>query len=263
MTAVGRAWNLALGLLTRLPTAAVPTPVSGVDLGRSVLFYPLAGLLVGVGMVGVAMATHFAGVVMQSALVLVAWVALTGALHLDGLADWADAAVGGMGSRQRTLEIMKDPRSGPAAITVLTLLLILKWAALQTFLQQNFSSWWLLAVVPALGRAVLVALFRTTPYANPHGMAAEAAQHFPQMTANWVLLLIALLTTAIQPFPLGLLLLIVAGATFVVMRRIFMQRVQGFTGDMAGALCETTETTLLILLAWWSAIHPSICLPQV
>jgi adenosylcobinamide-GDP ribazoletransferase len=56
-----------------------------------------------------------------AALVLILWVWSTGALHLDGLADSADAWVGGLASRERTLEIMKDPRSGPAAVTAIGL----------------------------------------------------------------------------------------------------------------------------------------------
>lgn len=49
---------------------------------------------------------------------------ITGGLHLDGLADTADAWVGGQGDRDRTLAIMKDPRSGPIAIAVIVLLLL-------------------------------------------------------------------------------------------------------------------------------------------
>jgi adenosylcobinamide-GDP ribazoletransferase len=56
---------------------------------------------------------------MLAALLLAVWVLLTGGLHLDGLADTADAWIGGQGDRDRTLAIMKDPRSGPIAIVAI------------------------------------------------------------------------------------------------------------------------------------------------
>lgn len=65
-----------------------------------------------------------------AALMLTVWVLVTGGLHFDGLADSADAWLGGQGNTTRTLEIMKDPRSGPAAIVLVALVLLLKLAAL-------------------------------------------------------------------------------------------------------------------------------------
>ncbi|MBF0321421.1 MAG: adenosylcobinamide-GDP ribazoletransferase [Magnetococcales bacterium] len=249
MTPVGRAWRLALGLLTRLPVRAVPQPVSGVDFGRSVLFYPLVGLLVGLGVAGVAWLTQSAGDALHAALVLMSWVAWTGALHLDGLADWTDAAIGGLGDRQRTLEIMKDPRSGPAAVTAVALLLLLKFAALMDLLPLG-QAWWSLATIPVVGRGVLVVLFLTTPYANPQGMAAEAVQNLPRKVAILILGLIAVSIGLLHPFPVGWLILGTAGFIFLLLRGIYVRRVQGFTGDIAGAMCEITETALLVLLAW-------------
>ncbi|MBF0153376.1 MAG: adenosylcobinamide-GDP ribazoletransferase [Magnetococcales bacterium] len=254
MTPAGRAWRLALGLLTRLPTGGIPPPVTGVDLGRSVLFYPLVGLLVGSGVAGMAWVTQTSGDALCAALVLVTWVGLTGALHLDGLADWADAAVGGLGNRQRTLEIMKDPRSGPAAVTTLSLLLIVKFAALLDLLMHDSHDWWSLATIPVVARTLFVLLFLTTPYANPQGMAAEAVLHLPRSWATGVVVIVGVGVGVGNPFPLGILMSAVAGVVFLFLRRVFMRRIQGFTGDMAGAMCEITEAVLLVLLAWWTAL---------
>lgn len=80
------------------------------------------------------------------------WVGLSGGLHLDGLADTADAWIGGHADRQRTLEIMKDPRSGPIAVVVLLLVLLLKFAALVVLLGQG--AWAGLLLAPWLGRAL-------------------------------------------------------------------------------------------------------------
>ena len=84
---------------------------------------------------------------------MLALIALTGGLHLDGLADSADAWVGGFGDRARTLEIMKDPRSGPAGVTAIVSLLLLKCAALASLSVENAA--WCLHGYPRGGNAVL------------------------------------------------------------------------------------------------------------
>lgn len=127
---------IALQFLTSLPIRlpAMPEPEQQ---GRSLLYYPLVGLLLGALLCLAAFVLDGAPALLQAALLLTLWVALTGALHLDGLADSADAWLGGFGDRERTLQIMKDPRSGPVAVVVLVLLLLLKFSALLALLRRN------------------------------------------------------------------------------------------------------------------------------
>lgn len=124
-----RSLLVALQFLTRLPVrlSAMPTPE---QFGRAVLCYPLVGVLIGVVLYAAALSLDGTPPLLQAALLLSLWVALSGALHLDGLADMADAWVGGLGDRERTLAIMKDPRSGPVAVVVLVLVLLLKFSSL-------------------------------------------------------------------------------------------------------------------------------------
>ena len=124
---------IALQFLTRLPVSlpCMPTPE---QVGRSLLWYPLVGLLLGLLLWGAHLLLGQTPALLQAAIILALWVGLSGGLHLDGLADTADAWVGGFGDRERTLTIMKDPRSGPIAVVVLVLLLLLKFAALFTLL---------------------------------------------------------------------------------------------------------------------------------
>jgi adenosylcobinamide-GDP ribazoletransferase len=106
---------IALQFLTRLPIslAGMPAPQ---QIGRSLLWYPVVGLLLGLWLVGLQQLLGDTPLPLQTALLLAVWVGSTGGLHLDGLADTADAWVGGFGDRQRSLEIMQDPRSGPIAV---------------------------------------------------------------------------------------------------------------------------------------------------
>lgn len=235
---------IALQFLTRLPVRlpGMPEPA---DIGRSLLWYPAVGLLVG----GLLLALHalLAGVplLLHAALLLTVWVALSGALHLDGLADSADAWVGGYGDRERTLEIMKDPRSGPIAVTWLVLLLLLKFAALVALLQAGH--WSALLLAPWLGRAVLPLLFLTTPYVRAGGLGEALSQHLPRQQLP---LLLAVNALAMLAFGWSALAAIVAALlVFYLLRRAFVARLGGTTGDTAGALLEVVECAVLVALA--------------
>ncbi|MGC1333423.1 adenosylcobinamide-GDP ribazoletransferase, partial [Pseudomonas sp.] len=152
---------IALQFLSSLPVrlAGMPPPQA---MGRSLLCYPLVGLLFG-GLLWM-LSGLLAGSppLLHAALLLAAWVLLSGGLHLDGLADSADAWLGGFGDRARTLEIMKDPRSGPIAVVTLVLVLLLKFCALLAVVDSGQAH--ILLIAPLLGRLSLLGLFLSTPY---------------------------------------------------------------------------------------------------
>lgn len=102
---------IALQFLSSLPVSLPGMPEPR-ELGRSLLFYPLVGLLFGLLLWLASLLLQGTPAPLHAALLLTLWVLLSGALHLDGLADSADAWLGGFGDRERTLQIMKDPRSG-------------------------------------------------------------------------------------------------------------------------------------------------------
>src|SRR5437762_4377431 len=162
-----RAIVAAFAFLTRLPVWR--GPLRDADLGRSVSFFPLVGLVLGLTLTGLAAA--LAGTVAPALIaVLLATLlaALTGALHLDGFADVFDALGGGRGDRARMLEIMRDSRIGAQGAAALTLLLIAKVAALaQLAERRDLPS---LLAFPTIARwlaALLVVLF---PYARAEGL---------------------------------------------------------------------------------------------
>jgi adenosylcobinamide-GDP ribazoletransferase len=237
-------WWIALQFLTRLPVtlAGMPTPE---QVGRSLLFYPLVGLLIGLLLFAVQCLLGDSAVLLQAALLLALWVSISGGLHLDGLADSADAWVGGFGDKQRTLDIMKDPRSGPIAVVVLVLLLLLKFAALATLLENGSTL--LLVLVPWLARCLLPLLFLTTPYVRAGGLGQALAEHLPRQQLPWVLGANAL-AMLLFGWP-ALLAWLVAAAVFIYLRALMCQRLGGTTGDTAGALLEIVECAVLLTLA--------------
>ncbi|MBF5058479.1 Cobalamin synthase, partial [Alcanivorax sp. 521-1] len=151
--------RLALSLLTRLPVR-VATPVDERDQGRSVAWYPAVGLLIGLLLWGLAALLASAPAWPVAVLVLAVWVGLTGALHLDGLADSADAWLGGYGDRARTLAIMKDPYCGPAGVVAVVLALLAKAAALAVLIPVAPLA---LLAAPLLARAACAGLFLALP----------------------------------------------------------------------------------------------------
>ena len=118
------AFWIALQFLSSLPVRLPGMPEPR-QVGRSLLCYPLVGLLFGLLLWLANHLLYGAPTALHAAMLLTLWVLLSGALHLDGLADSADAWLGGFGDRERTLQIMKDPRSGPIAVVTLGLVLLL------------------------------------------------------------------------------------------------------------------------------------------
>ena len=235
---------IALQFLTSLPVRLdrMPEPQA---VGRSLLYYPLVGLLLGAMLWLVGAVFENASAPLLAALLLTGWVALTGGLHLDGLADSADAWLGGFGDRERTLTIMKDPRSGPIAVVVLVLLLLLKFVALWTLLATDQRLALLLA--PLLGRSALLGLFLTTPYVRPGGLGQVLAEQMPRDTSRIALGGVVLVCLALGSS--GWLALAATVGVGWLSRRAMCRRIGGTTGDTAGALLELVECAVLVVLA--------------
>lgn len=235
---------IALQFLTRLPIRlpGMPRPR---ELGRSLLCYPLVGALLGVLLLGIAWLLGGVAAPLAAALLLALWVLASGGLHLDGLADTADAWVGGYGDRERTLAIMKDPCCGPIAVVALLLVLLIKFVALWTLLEAG--AWVGLLLAPLLGRSALLMLLLGTRYVREGGLGSAMAAHVPQDT-GWRVLAASGLACLLAGWP-GLLAVAVAALTFVLVRRALLQRIGGTTGDTAGALLELVECAVLVVLA--------------
>ncbi|MES9897777.1 MAG: adenosylcobinamide-GDP ribazoletransferase [Sedimenticola sp.] len=239
-------WLLAVQFLTRLPVPSSAVEPSEEIQGRSVLFYPLVGLLIGLLLLLLYYLTGDSASSLQAVLILGFWVALTGALHLDGLADLADAWIGGQGERERTLEVMKDTHSGPIAVTALILLLLAKFVALEVILEKEL--WSVLLLVPMLGRAGLVASLLTMSYVRADGLGAVLSANLPAEQGRNVVIASALFSLLFLGWS-GLLLLAVLVVIYMLLHQALMKRLGGVTGDAAGAVCEILEATALVALA--------------
>ena len=236
---------IALQFLSSLPIRLPGMPTHQ-ESGRSLLFYPLVGLLFGVLLMAMDHLLDGAPTLLHAALLLSAWVMLSGGLHLDGLADSADAWLGGFGDRERTLTIMKDPRSGPIAVVALVVVLLLKYSAVVALIETHHGVGLLLA--PVIGRAAMLALFLNTPYVRAGGLGQALADHLPRKSGMRVLAAVAVVCVLIGGGPAAWVLVVAAGG-FFWLRRVMMRRLGGSTGDTAGAMLELLETLVLVTLA--------------
>lgn len=231
---------IAVQFMTTIPIK-LPYLPSREQNALSMLFYPVIGLMIG-GVLWLVASYVQLPMMLLSCVVMVVWVWLTGGLHLDGLADTADAWVGGFGDRQRTLTIMKDPNTGAMGVMAIVLCLALKWAAVYCLLELDAVL--ALLFVPMLGRMSALALFATTPYVRQHGLGS-ALQDVPKY-----LLWLVMLGFGAAVFALSWQMAVVMIGVWAVMlawlRWRFVGRIGGITGDTVGASIEVVEVAMLV-----------------
>ena len=253
------AFYLAIGFFTRLPTRFLDE-IADEDMGRALAYLPVVGLVLGIltAATGILLATSLenwhdglntlqlalAGVVSFVVLVLA-----SGGLHLDGLADCADAWIGGLGDRERTHKILKDPLCGAMAVTILIITLLIKAAGVVALVVSG--NWLLLLLVPILSRTSGLLLFLTTEYVRPKGLGqafADFCSNPPHRVECKValgagIILPSLLMVSVWPA------LIVAAMAWYWLRAQSMERLGGITGDVCGAIIELIEAVLFISAA--------------
>lgn len=242
-----RPFLIACQFLTRIPVP-LSEPPENRELGHSLLCYPLVGFLIGALLFTAAyLFDRLFNDAITAILTLSLWVLVTGALHLDGLADSVDAWVGGIGSRERTMALMKDPLCGPMAVVSLVLALLIKLYSLQTLL--TWGEYTLIIIlVPMLARMGILVLLLTTPYVRPQGLGEVLANHFPRRLCRYLCLTVTAILLLLLPL-LTLKLLLISGILLLVLRRAMLKRLGGCTGDTIGATVELLEIGLLLAVA--------------
>ncbi len=234
---------IALQFLTQFPIHFKILP-NEQQIGQSLVYYPLVGVLIGSVLVTLSWLLSQAPPLVTAALLVTCWIVLTGALHLDGLADSADAWIGGMGDREKTLAIMKDPNCGSIGVVALVLIILLKFVALYSLVTVN--EWIALLLAIILARTLIPLLFLTTPYVRGnHGLGSSLSTYQPRQWCIFIVVLTPVLILLLTGM-LYFWLLIAAGITFFLLRTLMMRRLGGMTGDTTGALVEITETAVLL-----------------
>ena len=236
----------ALALLSRLPL-----PWGGRARAGGVWAYPLAGAVLG-GLAGaVAALALWLGIPapLAALLTLTAAVAMTGALHEDGLADVADGFWGGW-TRDRRLEIMRDSRIGSYGVAALALSLAARWQALALVLAAGGPWGGIAALVAAgaLGRGAMPVLMAALPHARADGLSRSVGRPSWGVTGLGLMLSFAV-AVLVLPLAAAVMAWLVAAIAALGMGLLARAKIGGQTGDTLGATQQMAEIAVLILLA--------------
>lgn len=227
---------LALQFLTRLPLP--PVKADADDFAAAMRWFPVAGLAVGAA-VALPWWLLQARDPWTGALAgLVGWVAMTGALHLDGLGDVADGAGAAHGGRARLSAVMADPHVGSFAVVVIVLQLMAKLVLLHAISAGQVAA---LVAVPVLARIAPIAWALFLPPLH-EGLGSRFRTGVGSVhLAGWS---IVALGTAVMLAPPLLVVFVAVPAWGWWLR----SRLGGISGDGHGAGIELVETVLLAAL---------------
>lgn len=235
----------AVSFLTIVPVGRRIT-FTGADVARAGVLFPLVGAGIGALGGGVVWTTGLAAGPLAAAVLGIAVTSLvTGALHLDGLADTADS-FGGR-TRADALRIMRDHQVGAYGAVALVLNLLLKVAAVTPVAGSN-SAVAAMVAAGAVSRASGLVLGATLPYAQPHpgagavlGYGNASARAIGGVVIAAVVCLVAVGARAGWPLGAAVVVTLVVG---LLARR----RLGGVTGDVLGAAAELVETAALVVV---------------
>jgi adenosylcobinamide-GDP ribazoletransferase len=232
----------AVAFLTRVPLGR-RVRVDGADVARGAVLFPVVGAGIGaaVGLTAVLLHTRLPGLP-AAALALGVGLVLTGAIHLDGLADTADA----LGGRSRTeaLAIMRDHAVGAYGAAALALDLLVKAGVIAALLERD-EAFLALIVAGALSRAAALPLAYALPYARAEvGPGGVLGGRVSLWSAGGGIAIAAAIALSLLGEGGGWMLGAV-GLAAVLLGVAYRRWLGGVTGDTLGAASEISETLAL------------------
>lgn len=216
------------------------------QIGRSSFWFPVVGILLGLLLAFADQLTTFIfPSLVSSSLIVILMIAVSGGLHMDGLADTADGFLSSR-PRERILEIMKDSHIGVMGVLAIVSVFGLKACALSTLTDATrFST---ILLVPMAGRCALVLQMATLKYVRPTGLGTL----FEQTKRRIDLVFAVSIFSGLAFYLKGTSGLIAVAAVFGLLSIFSLQtrtKIGGYTGDTLGASCELAETLFLLTQA--------------
>lgn len=227
---------IAFSMLTTLPFFKIHDFRPGCN-GAAVMYYPVVGLMLG----GIVYVLYTVGQGLfpslhLSVVLFGAWVLLYGAIHLDGFADTVD---GLFASKERALDVMKDPNIGAMGAIFTALFLFLK---LSSFI--HLPDMMLFLLVPLLGRFGAVVAIRFFAYVRKEGMGSLAKAELSG-GLFWVSVLMTVAAGVLIDWQTFAMLAAVTFIATLLLGRWLSKRFGGLSGDMYGFVIELNELLLL------------------
>lgn len=261
-------FRIAVSFLTRLPL-----PYKGEwdekSFSRSSVFYPFVGLIIGLIVTAVLVLIGFTGYYSVAAVVaLIASVAVSGGIHLDGFMDMCDGVFASRG-RERALEIMKDSRVGSFAVIGIVLLMLLKYALYTSLITEAaedslcafsgmisdtacypFAGFFYMALAMlgafVFSRFMLICCMLWFPSARKEGLGVTVKRYVSKPALLWGIILMLILGGATGFYPV-LIAFVMAFAVIMWFASMLSKFLHGLTGDIYGAMAELGEAVYLLI----------------
>lgn len=221
------------------------------EIGGSLVYYPVVGLIIGLILTGL---NWLFGLLLPpsltNGLLIVSWVIITGALHLDGFSDTCDGIAGHKPAEARW-QVMRDSRTGAFGVVGVVLLLLMKYVSLNNIPTPLLPS--TLLLIPVLSRWAMVYAIFAYPYARPEGLGktikqAASWQRFTVATVITLLLAILLVRLTFGSYLAGPAIMLGIWVIIMVVATFFKTMFAGLTGDNYGAINELAELGVLLLV---------------
>lgn len=231
----------AFQFLTLLP---IKRDFSAEQVGRSSVYFPIVGLVIGLVLVGLDWGLGF---ILPAAVVNVLLVAalaiFSGGLHLDGLADTLDGMAAHRTPDER-LTIMKDSRIGGFGAIGLALFLLIEYVTLNNI--PATVKMQVLILAPVLSRWAMVNSIFVYPYARPDGLG-KAFKDAVNMRHFIIATLVSLALTSVLFRWAGIIIIVGTWLIVTLIALHFKNRLRGLTGDTYGAINEISFVAVLMI----------------
>lgn len=240
-------FRAAIGFLTIIPLPGQQEDAEA-KLAGALIYFPLVGVAIGLILAICAwLIWPLLPALPAAAIMVFLLFAISGAFHLDGLADTADGLFSAR-PREEMLRIMRDSHIGTMGVVALIMVLLLKTAALASLPQAEAAS--TLFLMPVAGRCLMIFMMALLPYVR--GPEGRAAIFYEQAGEKKVVLMAAGVLYSGCWYAGGGSGLVAGAIVLIAMlgfASLCRSKIGGASGDTLGATCELTETLIALVLA--------------
>ncbi|WP_145584768.1 adenosylcobinamide-GDP ribazoletransferase [Yersinia intermedia] len=244
-----RLFLATLQFMTRIPVPERWTQGLSMDqYERGIIGFPLIGLIVGIiGALVFTLLAPWCGIPLAALGYVLALALVTGAFHLDGLADTCDGVFSAR-KREQMLEIMRDSRLGTNGGLALIFIVVAKVLVVSELALRDVPMLAMLMAASVAGRTVIVLLMYRQRYARTGNGLGNI--YIGKVTGRQTA--VTLVGGAILTLLLGkgtaLLALVITMAVVLLLATYLRSRLGGQTGDTLGAAAEIGELVFLLAL---------------
>lgn len=217
--------------------------------GSTLFWFPIVGVIIGVVMAATFWAAHqIWPPLIAAGIIITVDIAITGALHFDGLADSADALMAHM-QRERRLTVLSEPTVGVFAVVAVGVALLIRFSVLAESNLDLIT----VALIWAMSRTMAATIICWVPYARSSGLASGFLPSPSRLLGLRIWLFVALIASISALFWHGQLAAVLVGVALIVaalaVTVLALRRIGGFTGDVIGAAIVISETVALVALS--------------